>query len=101
VIVAALPDPVGTDAGAEHATLVNTTAATVDLAGWRLGDWAGRRQTLSGTVASGELIIVTLSGGVQLPNAGGSLTLFDATGLTIDHVTYGAAQPGRTVVFGR
>ena len=101
VIVAALPDPVGVDAGAEHATLVNTTAATIDLVGWQLGDWAGRRQTLSGTVASGELITVTVSGGVQLPNAGGSLTLFDATGLTIDHVTYGAAQPGRTVVFGR
>ena len=100
-IVAALPDPVGTDAGAESATLVNTTASAIDLAGWQLGDWAGRRQSLTGSVAGGEAIKLVLTGGLQLPNKGGSLTLFDATGLTIDHVTYGQAARGRTLVFGR
>ncbi len=100
-IVAALPDPVGIDAGAETTTLVNTTASAIDLTGWQLGDWAGRRQPLAGSVAGGEAIKLVLTGGLQLPNKGGSLTLFDTTGLTIDHVSYGQAAPGRTLVFGR
>jgi hypothetical protein len=29
------------------------------------------------------------------------MTLFDAGGQTIDHVTYGQAARGRTMIFGR
>ncbi len=101
VIVAAVPDPAGADAGAETATLLNTTGGSIDLAGWRLGDWAGHRQDLTGAVGGGDAVKVVLTGAVQLPNKGGSLSLFDANGQTIDHVTYGAAARGRTLVFGR
>jgi endonuclease YncB( thermonuclease family) len=100
-IVAALPDPVGTDLGQESAILVNTTSGGIDLTGWQLGDSAGRRQSLSGSVGGGEVITIVLGGGPQLSNRGGALTLFDATGQTIDHVTYGETTRGRTVVFGR
>ena len=34
LVIAALPDPAGSDAGAETITLLNISAATVDLAGW-------------------------------------------------------------------
>jgi hypothetical protein len=46
LIVAALPDPVGPDAGAESVTLLNASPAAVDLAGWALSDAAGGRQRL-------------------------------------------------------
>ena len=43
LIVAALPDPAGPDRGDESVTLLNTSAAAVDLAGWALADAAGGR----------------------------------------------------------
>jgi hypothetical protein len=43
LIVAALPDPAGPDAGAESVTLLNTSPAAVDLTGWALLDAAGGR----------------------------------------------------------
>jgi len=103
VVVAAVPDPLGADRGAETVTLLNTTAAPVDLAGWALVDAAGGRQTLAGTVAAGDTVRVTLSGAVALGNTGDALTLVDAKGTTVDRVSYTAGQvrPGRTVVFGR
>ena len=55
LIVAALPDPIGVDRGNELVTLVNTTAAPVDLTGWALVDAAGGRQALTGTTAGGAV----------------------------------------------
>jgi hypothetical protein len=40
LIVAALPDPMGTDPGHELVTLLNTTAAGFDLTGWEQVDAA-------------------------------------------------------------
>jgi hypothetical protein len=53
LIVAALPDPAGTDRGHEVVTLLNTTVASIDLTGWGLVDAAGGRQNLSGPIAGG------------------------------------------------
>lgn len=68
LIVAVLPDPAGTDAGAESVTLLNTSAASVDLAGWALSDAAGGRQQLDGDLEAGGTLRVRLTGAVRLSN---------------------------------
>jgi len=103
LIVAALPDPVGTDRGHELVTLLNTTASTVELAGWTLADAAGGRQNLTGTLPAGGVLQLTTGGAVQLGNQGDSLVLIDPSGASVDQVAYTAKQvrAGRTVCFGR
>lgn len=103
LILAALADPVGTDRDHELVTLLNTTAAPVDLAGWRLVDQSGGRMALTGEVAAGATLQVTAGRSVPLGNRGDSLLLVDAAGATIDQVAYTADQvrPGRTIAFGR
>jgi endonuclease YncB( thermonuclease family) len=103
LIVAALPDPVGTDRGHELVTLLNTTAAALDLTGWRLVDAAGGRQNLTGTVAAGAVVQVTAQGALQLGNQGDTIILVDGSGGSIDQVTYKAdrVRLGRTICFGR
>ena len=103
LIVAALPDPVGTDRGHELITLLNTTAASVDLTGWGLVDAAGGRQQLSGQLAGGGVVQVPAQGALQLGNQGDTLVLVDPRGASIDQVTYKAdrVRSGRTICFGR
>lgn len=103
MIVAALPNPAGADPDHESASFANVTAANVDLDGWKLFDRSGHAQDLNGVIASGDVLRVTLAGDLALGNRGGTLTLADASGYTIDQVTYTEAQvrQGRTIVFGR
>jgi hypothetical protein len=103
LILAALPDPIGTDRGHELVTLLNSTAAAIDLSGWRLVDAAGGRQDLTGTVAAGAVVQVTAQGALQLGNQGDTIILVDGRGGSIDQVTYKAdrVRPGRTICFGR
>jgi uncharacterized protein YukJ len=100
-IVAALANAVQTPE-AEFATLLNTTAAAIDLAGWTLVDRDRHAMALDATIAAGETLRVALTPPVMLPNGGGTLTLLDAAGLRVDGVAYTgeqAAEPGRTIVF--
>jgi hypothetical protein len=103
LIVAALPDPAGVDRGHELVTLLNTSPASIDLAGWELADAAGGRQELSGPITGGGVVQVTASGALQLGNQGDTLVLVDPSGASIDQVTYKAdrVRPGRTICFGR
>jgi hypothetical protein len=103
LIVAALPDPVGPDQGRESITMLNTTPAPIDLAGWELLDAAGNRHILTGVLAGGAVLQMQLDDGLQLTNKGDALLLVDNDGATIDHVTYEKRQvrPGRTICFGR
>jgi endonuclease YncB( thermonuclease family) len=103
LVVAALPDPAGEDRGHETVTLLNTTAAPVDLAGWALVDQASGRRRLDGALAAGAVAQVTVAPALQLGNQGDSLVLVDAEGTTIDQVAYTAEEvrPGRTICFGR
>ena len=98
-IVALLPDPTGTDVPHETVTLVNTTAATITLDDWTLADSANRREKLSGSLAAGEAIRVTLSSAARLSNTGGSLVLASADGAVIDTFQYVKSQvkAGRTI----
>jgi len=103
LILAVLPDPAGADRGHEHVTLLNTTSAAVDLAGWSLHDTSGALQKLAGALPAGAALQITVSAAIPLGNQGDSLTLVDPAGTPIDQVSYkaGEVKPGRTIVFGR
>jgi hypothetical protein len=83
LIVAALPDPVGTDRSHELITLVNIIAAAIDLTGWALADAAAGRQQLRGPLAAGGVMQVTAEGGLQLGNQGDTIVLVDPGGGSI------------------
>lgn len=102
-IVAALPNPAGEEAGAETVTLLNTRAAPIDLAGCRLEDDDGGKMWLSGVLAAGDALRITLTRSVRLGNQGDTIRMVAASGAVIDDVSYAAAQAveGRSVVFGR
>jgi|HigsolmetaAR201D_1030396.scaffolds.fasta_scaffold08273_3 uncharacterized protein YukJ len=101
-IVGALVNPIGSDINKETVTLMNTTPHTLNLNGWQIVDERGERHTLSGMLAAGASVVVRLPARVRLDNFGGSITLLDALGETIDKVTYTrkqAMRAGWTIVF--
>ncbi|HLO51095.1 MAG TPA: DUF2278 family protein [Kamptonema sp.] len=101
-IVAALVNPIGTDAGKETVTLLNTSAEAIDLKGWAIADKFKNKFTLAGTVAAGATLVVTLPANVQLSSKGGIITLLNNQGLKVDGVSYTQAQSQRegwTIVF--
>ncbi|GAB2879048.1 hypothetical protein GCM10027277_55360 [Pseudoduganella ginsengisoli] len=100
-IVAAMVNGVSTPE-TETVTLLNVTSRTIDLTNWRLLDRDKHAQKLSGSLAAGETLRVTLKAPVTLPNKGGLITLVNADGLRVDGVSYTkeqAANPGFSVKF--
>jgi endonuclease YncB( thermonuclease family) len=100
-IVAALIDPVGNERGNETVTLLNTLAAEIDLAGWKLADGQGR-QALAGRLAAGDALRVRLGNGVQLSNVRDTITVLDGEDEIVDQVSYEARQlpqEGRSKLF--
>lgn len=100
-IIAALVDAADT-LESEFVTLLNTTAAPIELAGWKLADRDKHALALSGEIAAGAALRVALTRAVTLPNGGGVITLLDGAGLKVDGVAYTRAQlggPGTTIVF--
>ena len=83
--------------------MANVTADAIDIQGWKISDKADRTQPLTGSVGAGDIVRITLTGGVSLENDGGSITLTDPSGATIDRVSYTETQvkTGRTILFGR
>jgi endonuclease YncB( thermonuclease family) len=102
-IVAALPDPKGTDRGHELVTLLNIAESAVDFTGWKLVDASGGSHALEGSLAGGAVAQVTLGGTLQLNNTGDTVILLDGQDNSIDRVTYkkDEVQAGRTICFGR
>lgn len=102
-IVAALVNPAGPAPEAETVTLINASPEPVDLTGWHLQDRLGQRSAVPpGPLAPGACLTVALSGGAQLGNHGGEISLLDAGNLKVHGVSYTAEQAGRegwTVVF--
>ncbi|MGW1612838.1 DUF2278 family protein [Streptomyces sp. NPDC002285] len=102
-IVAALVNPRGPAPEAETVTLLNASPAPVDLTGWHLQDRVGRLSAVPpGPLAAGACLTVRLSGGAQLGNHGGEISLLDAKRLKADGVSYTADQAGQegwSVVF--
>lgn len=104
-IIAALVNPVGGEDGKETVTLLNSTDAAVDLAGWQLADRIDRRQTLAGLLAAGEARGIQLAAapdGPKLTNADSRITLLSPDGTVAHQVAYtktDAKREGWSVVF--
>ncbi|MER8184569.1 DUF2278 family protein [Kitasatospora sp. NPDC094015] len=95
-ILAALVNPAGPDDRAESVTLVNASAAPVDLAHWQLADAQHRRFTLPAQrLEPGATVTVRTGDGLRLGNKGGTITLLDPDGRTVHDVAYTAGQAGR------
>lgn len=102
VISRLLPDPQGDDRGREEVELRNSGAAAVNLDGWRLRDRAGNEFSLGGQLRVGEIMTFVLPAGeLPLNNGGDEVSLLDAQGTIVHHVSYTAAQvrSGASVVF--
>ncbi len=100
-IVAALVNPLDAQE-TETVTLLNTSPDPLDLTGWAILDRFKGRHALSGLLAPGATLAVTLLPPVQLGNDGGIITLVDAAGLKVHGVSYTARQAARagwTIVF--
>lgn len=88
-IVAAMVNPVSYDPGHEFVTILNISAKTLELNGWKILDRNDNFETLSGSIPPGEAFIARLSGnGAQLSNKGGTISLLDNRGLKVDGVAY-------------
>ncbi|OCR00685.1 hypothetical protein BCD67_11990 [Oscillatoriales cyanobacterium USR001] len=101
-IVAALVNPIGDDSGKETVTLLNTSAAAIDLTDWAIADKFKNKFTLSGTLAAGATLVINLPTNVQLSSKGGIITLLDRQGLKVHGVSYTQQQSQRqgwTIVF--
>jgi len=92
-IIAALVNPTGPAPEAERLTLLNTSAAAVDLTGWQIANAAKERGPLNGALAAGGTL--TVASPVALSNQGGIITLLDDAGLKIHGVAYTRAQASR------
>lgn len=90
-VVAALVNPLGEERGQETVTLLNTTPAAIDLAGWFVADGSGR-QALAGMLASGDALRVALGGGVRLSNTRDTITVLDPVGAIVDQVSFQARE---------
>lgn len=111
VIAAALPNPVGTDRPDEWVRIQNTSAITVDLSGWAIGDLASphRHVFLAGTLlAPGatltiydggvrELDQVASSGALSLNNTAETVTLYDAHAAIVDTLSWASAAEGAII----
>jgi hypothetical protein len=97
-ITRVLPDPVApqTDAHDEAVELRNAGAGPLDLAAYTVKVGTHTYHLPSQTLAPDDTRILTAAEVTwSLANAGGSLTLADASGAVIDTVTWPAAKPGQ------
>ncbi len=86
----------------ETVTLLNASPQPVNLAGWKLADKNKNKFALSGTIAAGAALLVTIAPPMQLSNKGGIITVLNEQGLKVDGVSYTqqqANEPGWTIVF--
>ncbi|MFD8996137.1 DUF2278 family protein [Streptomyces abikoensis] len=82
---------VGASAGpdGQSVTLLNASADTVDLGGWRLADERGHVRPLpSRRLAAGGTVTVEGGDGLRLSRTGGALSLLDPVGLKVHGVAY-------------
>ena len=81
---------------------MNTTKATIDLAGWILVDAMKHRQPLSGSIEPGKTLVVDVAPPLELGNQGGLISVLNRRALKVHGVSYTKAQAsreGRTIVF--
>ena len=102
-IVAALVNPIGPSPEQESVLLLNASPSAVDTTGWQIADRVKTKCPVpGGPLAAGATREVALTGGVQLGNRGGAITLLDAAGLKVSGVSYTedqAQREGWTITF--
>jgi hypothetical protein len=108
-IIAAMVNPPGPAPEQETVTLINLSPDFVDLTGWQLADRQQHTMPVpAGPLAPSEVLKVLLlsagkvSGGMQLSNHGGTITLLNAAGLKVAGVAYTeeqAQREGWTIAF--
>src|SRR3954452_846756 len=100
-IIAALANSIE-DPEIETVTLINTAPQDVDLAGWIFADKQQNHFPLSGKLAAGSSVRVTIAKPMELSNKGGTIALLDPAGKVVDNVSYTkqqAQKPGWSIVF--
>ncbi len=101
-IMAALVNSIGTEKGNESVTLLNASAAPVDLTGWTLRDKVNSKHLLQGMLDAGLSQRVVFAGGVRLGNNGDTISLFNAANELMHQVSYTkkqAQEEGWTLIF--
>jgi hypothetical protein len=108
MVVAALPNPVGTDRPDEWVRIQNTGIVAVDLSGWALGDLSSphRHVFSTGTILAPGATLTIYDGGARAPdlvassgtlslnNSAETLTLYDAHAAIADTFSWGSAAEG-------
>jgi uncharacterized protein YukJ len=94
-IIAAMVNPGGPAPETESVTLLNTSAETISLDGWKLVNSDRRATRLSGAIPPRASIVVELSPDAPLGNRGGTIGLLDERGLKVDGVAYTRRQAER------
>jgi hypothetical protein len=91
-----LADPVGKDADGEFIELHNAGTTTADTTGWSFTDGKNHTFTVpSASVPAGGVLSYPFSQtGITLTNAGGTITLREPSGTTVDTTTYPAVKEG-------
>ncbi|MBI2036783.1 MAG: lamin tail domain-containing protein [Candidatus Liptonbacteria bacterium] len=94
-----LPNPKGSDRGAEWIELGNDGPAPAALSGWTLKDASGKVFQLRGEVSQdGFLVVSGTDLGLSLNNGEETLTLLDPAGSVRDVVSWTAAPEGESFV---
>ena len=105
VIIAALVNPKGNEAGNEKVILVNTTDADISLNGWKLVDRNRHEFAINNvTIGAGSTaeIKITADSNFNLSNKGGTISLLNNQGIKTSGVQYTKQQAqaeGRLIRF--
>jgi len=90
------PNPPGSDNDDEFIELQNTSAETVDITGWKLGDSSTKRYTIKeGSTKPGAFMVFKRSmTGIALNNTGGDeVGLYDPSDAIIERAQYKGSSP--------
>lgn len=86
VIIGALLNP---STGSQRISILNRVPRTVDLNGWKLTGMRDKAINLRGSIKPGEYLEVDVRrGALNLPDTGGTITLFDEEGAKIHGASY-------------
>ena len=93
-----LPNPKGTDRGAEWVEIGNNGDTSASLSGWSLTNGAGKKAALQGDVpAHGFVLIPVNEQGLTIRNTNESIFLFDPSGnLAHESHFFGTAPEGKS-----
>jgi poly(U)-specific endoribonuclease len=102
-IIAALPNPEGTDEGREWVELQNSTDEAIDITGWELRDKLNRPEVLNGIIQPQETqrFMINRSGAntMQMTNRSGLILLYNSNAEQVAAVQYNRARSGTILQF--